>query len=290
MISEKSKNAVLAIIGVLSLSLSMSVAKQLDTSIPTVMVVFVRSGFGLLFFIPIFISKRHSLSHTSNIPLHIIRIILGVSAMLCTYYTYRNLPIAFATSIGMTSPIFTTALSGLILKEVIGYKKWGLVILGYIGALIVIKPTSFILDTAIITALLANLLAAICVIIIKILSRKDSIITIMLFGNVGIFTVSFLMSIVQWHSLTYYDMGLLSLTGALGIITQICSTIVIKRTSPSFIAPFEYSRILFATVIGFIVFNEIPAMSTIIGVSIIITSTYTMIHLKKKVTVNHSAL
>ena len=70
---------------------------------------------------------------------------LAVLAMLCTYYTYRNLPIAFATSIGMTSAIFTTALSGLILKEVIGYKKWGLVILGYIGALIVIKPTSFIL-------------------------------------------------------------------------------------------------------------------------------------------------
>ena len=115
-------------------------------------------------------------------------------AMLCTYYTYRNLPIAFATSIGMTSAIFTTALSGLILKEVIGYKKWGLVILGYIGALIVIKPTIFILDTAVITALLANLLAATCIIIIKILSKKNSIITIMLVGNVGIFTVSFLMN------------------------------------------------------------------------------------------------
>lgn len=279
---EKSKSAVLAIIGVLSLSVSMSIAKQLDASIPTVMVVFVRSGFGLLFFIPILIKERSSLSRINNIPLHIIRVTLAVLAMLCTYYTYRNLPIAFATSIGMTSPIFTTALSGLILKEVIGYKKWGLVILGYIGALIVIKPTSFILDAAIITALLANLLAATCIIIIKILSKKNSIVTIMLVGNVGIFTVSFLMSLVQWHPLTAYDMGLLSLTGALGIITQLCLNIVIKRTSPSFVAPFEYSRMLFATVIGFVVFNEIPAISTIIGVSIIIASTYTMLLLKKK--------
>ena len=279
---EKSKSAVLAIIGVLSLSVSMSIAKQLDASIPTVMVVFVRSGFGLLFFIPILIKERSSLSRINNIPLHIIRVTLAVLAMLCTYYTYRNLPIAFATSIGMTSPIFTTALSGLILKEVIGYKKWGLVILSYIGALIVIKPTSFILDTAIITALLANLLAATCIIIIKILSKKNSIVTIMLVGNVGIFTVSFLMSLVQWHPLTAYDMGLLSLTGALGIITQLCLNIVIKRTSPSFVAPFEYSRMLFATVIGFVVFNEIPAISTIIGVSIIIASTYTMLLLKKK--------
>jgi drug/metabolite transporter (DMT)-like permease len=281
MISEKSKSAALAIIGVLSLSVSMSIAKQLDTSIPTVMVVFVRSGFGLLFFIPIFIKERHSLSRINNIPLHIIRVMLAVLAMLCTYYTYRNLPIAFATSIGMTSPIFTTALSGLILKEVIGYKKWGLVILGYIGALIVIKPTSFILDTAIITALLANLLAATCIIIIKILSKKNSIITIMLVGNVGIFTVSFLMSLIQWHPLSAYDMGLLSLTGALGIITQLCLNIVIKRTSPSFVAPFEYSRMLFATAIGFVVFSEIPAISTIAGVGIIIASTYTMLLLKK---------
>lgn len=141
--------------------------------------------------------ERHSLSRTTSMPLHIIRIILDVLAMLCTYYTYRNLPSAFATSIGVTGPIFTTALSGLILKEFIGYKKWVLVILGYIGVLIVIKPTSFILDIAIITALLANLLAAICIIIIKILSRKDLIITIMLFGNVGIFAVFFLVSIVQ---------------------------------------------------------------------------------------------
>ena len=279
---EKSKSAALAIIGVLSLSVSMSIAKQLDTNIPTVMVVFVRSGFGLLFFIPILIKERSSLSRINNIPLHIIRVTLAVLAMLCTYYTYRNLPIAFATSIGMTSPIFTTALSGLILKEVIGYKKWGLVILGYIGALIVIKPTSFILDTAIITALLANLLAATCIIIIKILSKKNSIVTIMLVGNVGIFTVSFLISLVQWHPLSVYDIGLLSLTGALGIITQLCLNIVIKRTSPSFVAPFEYSRMLFATVIGFVVFNEIPAISTIIGVSIIIASTYTMLLLKKK--------
>jgi drug/metabolite transporter (DMT)-like permease len=279
---EKSKSAVLAIMGVLSLSVSMSIAKQLDTNIPTVMVVFVRSGFGLLFFIPILIKERSSLSRINNIPLHIIRVALAVLAMLCTYYTYRNLPIAFATSIGMTSPIFTTALSGLILKEVIGYKKWGLVILGYIGALIVIKPTSFILDTAIITALLANLLAATCIIIIKILSKKNSIVTIMLVGNVGIFTVSFLMSLVQWHPLSAYDIGLLSLTGALGIITQLCLNIVIKRTSPSFVAPFEYSRMFFATVIGFVVFNEIPAISTIIGVSIIIASTYTMLLLKKK--------
>ena len=282
MILEKSKSAALAMIGILSLSISMAIAKQLNSSIPTAMVVFVRSGFGLLFFMPVLIKERKTLSRINNVPLHIMRVTLAVLAMLCTYYTYRNLPIAFATSIGMTGPIFITALSGLILKEVIEYKKWILVVLGYIGALIVIKPTSFIVDTAIITAILANLLAATCVIIIKILSKKNSIVTIMLVGNIGIFSVSFLISLVQWCPLNIYDIMLISFTGALGIITQLCLNIVIKRTSPSFVAPFEYSRMLFATAIGFVVFNEIPEISTIIGVSIIIASTYTMLIIKNR--------
>lgn len=103
----------------------------------------------------------------------------------------------------------------------------------------------------------------------------------MLVGNVGIFSVSFLISLVQWYPLNAYDMMLISFTGALGIITQLCLNVVIKRTSPSFVTPFEYSRMLFATAIGFVVFNEIPEISTIIGVSIIIVSTYTMLIMKQ---------
>ena len=283
MTSQQSKSAILITFGVLSLSISMAIAKHLDSSIPTTMVVFVRNSFGLLFFIPIFIKKRHCISLTNNISLHIIRIILGVFAMLCTYYTYRNLPIAFATSVGMTMPMFITTLSGLILKEYIGYKKWGLITLGYIGALIIIKPISFAINAAIVTALIANALAATCIVIIKILSRKDSVVTIMLFGNVGIFVVSFCLSFIQWHVLNFYDLILLSLTGLLGLITQICTTTAIKLTSPSFIAPFEYTRLLFAMIIGFVLFDEVPEMSTLIGMSIVVISTYTMAISKQKI-------
>lgn len=278
--SAKLISALLATIGALSLSVSMTITKQLDPNIPTTMIVFVRSGFGLLFFIPILLKEKQSLSKTTNLPLHGLRIVIGIWAMLCTYYAYRNLPIAFATSIGMTSPIFITALSALLLEEIIGYKKWGLIILGYIGVLIIIKPTNFILNTAIISALLANLLAAMCTIIIKKLSKQDSVITIMLYGNVGIFVASFIASLTQWYSLTLDEVGSLSLMGALGLITQVCSINALKLTTPSFIAPFEYSRLLFAIIIGFFIFYEIPERSTLVGVSIVIVSTYIIILLK----------
>ena len=77
-------------------------------------------------------------------------------------------------------------------------------------------------------------------------------------------------------------MTLISFTEALGIITQLCLNVVIKRTSPSFVAPFEYSGMLFATTTGLVAFNEMPAISTIIEVNIIIVSTYIILIIKNK--------
>jgi drug/metabolite transporter (DMT)-like permease len=279
--STKVISGMLATTGALSHSISMSLAKQVDPTIPTTLVVFIRSFFGLLFFLPILISQKSSLAKTKNLPLHILRVVLLVSGMLCTYYTYRNLPIAFATSIGMSGPIFVTILSVFILKEKISYIKWCLIFLGYIGVLFVIRPTSFILDIGVGTALLANLIAGLCIIIIKILSKYDSIITMMLYSNIGIAIVSFLFNMNGWQAPSLRDVGLLSCTGVLGIITQVCSVTALKHSPPSFVAPFEYTRIFFASLIGIVVFQESINIYMIIGTLIIIFSTYMITYINK---------
>lgn len=279
--TNKLISAILATTGALSLSISMCITKILDPNIPTTIIVFLRSAFGLLFLIPIFITKKQHISYTSNMSLHILRIMLGMCAMLCTYYSYRNLPITFATSIGMTSPIFIATFSGIILQEVINYKQWFCIICGYIGVLMVIRPDEYVLDIAIMSAFFANVLASICTIIIKKIAEYDSIITIMLYGNIGIFLVSSILCIPQWYTLDLIDIGLIALTGICGLITQVCSINALKLTSPGFIAPFEYFRLLFAISIGYLIFNETLCLSTIIGMTIIIMSNYIMILSKK---------
>lgn len=270
-------SAILATIGALSLSVSMSLAKQLDSNIPTTLVVFIRSCFGLLFFLPFLIKQRKSLTEINNIPLHLIRVLLGGCAMLCTYYAYRNLPIAFATSIGMSNPIFVTVLSSIILKEKIGYKKWMLIICGYIGVLTIIEPSNFVIDIGTISALLANLLAASCTIIIKILSKTNSSTTIMFYGNIGITTIFCIVSSSEWQILEHNSVLIISFMGILGLITQICTILSLKYSTPSLVAPFEYTRILFALLIGFFVFYETPDISTIVGTIIVLSSTYTLV-------------
>ena len=270
--NQKINGTILVIISALSLSISMSLVKQLNSDIPTLLAVFIRSCFGLLFLMPFLRKNPIQAIRTIKLRLHILRSILTLGAMFCTYYAYRHLPIAFATSIGMSGPLFTITLSVIILKDHIGLWKWVLVLIGYCGVILVIRPTSFIVDIAIIVALLANILSSCCIIIAKILSKNDSTITIMLYSNIGITIISALLNNYQWQILDIRDIIILSLAGLLGIISQFCTFKAFKYSNPSFLAPFEYTRMLFAILISIFIFQEQPDLFTIIGGIIIISS------------------
>jgi drug/metabolite transporter (DMT)-like permease len=280
--NTKINGAILAILAALSMSLSMTLAKHLSNDIPTSLVVFVRSCFGMLFFIPLILRNMDQGFKTTKLWLHILRACFTVGAMLCTYYTYRYLPVAFATSLGMTSALFTTILSWAILKDHVGITKWIIIFIGYCGVILVIRPTSFLLDFAIVTALLANILASCSIISAKILSRTDSTITIMLYSNICIVIFSGILNTGGWQILRIQDLMLLAGTGLLGIATQFCSMTALRFCQPSFLAPFEYTRMFFGVLIGLFIFQEIPSLYSIIGSIIIISSTYFLTKIEKK--------
>jgi len=259
-----------------------SLARSLNPDIPTSMLVFVRSCFGLLFFIPFLLKHNLEIFKTKRLHLHILRACISVTSMICTYYTYRHLPIAFATSIGMSGALFVTTLSSLILRDRIGIYRWILLIIGYVGVVIVIRPSSYILDFAIITSLLANLFMALALIVAKILSRTDSNITMMLYTNIGIVIVSALILQGDLSILSLDDIVKLSIIGLLGVSAQYIMLSALRLTSPSFIAPFEYTRIVFSTLIGIICFAEIPDIWIFIGSVVIVSATYSLTYLDAK--------
>lgn len=274
------KGAILATLSALLLSTSLSITKTLSPEIPTSLIVFIRTFFGLLFFLPFLLKNRDQFLKTKQPFVHVLRITTSVLAMLCTYYTYRHLPLSFATSLGMTGPLFTTLIAIFCLKEYVDKYKWILLILGYSGALLIIKPHNFVVDIAIMTSLLANVLAGSSIILAKILSKQDSTTTIMGYGNIGIFLAASLLNFNSWQVIGLKDLGRLALISLLGLCTQYCSITAVKLTSPSFTAPFEYARLLFSFSIGFLFFNEIPDYYTTAGSLVIIGSTYMITYRK----------
>jgi drug/metabolite transporter (DMT)-like permease len=259
--------------GSLCFTTAMSIAKLLDPSVKGAVLVFIRCLFGLIFFLPFLIKSGVQTLKTQRPFLHILRVTFTCLSITCTYYGYRNLPLAMGTAIGFTAPLMTTALAILILKENVTLTKWLLIITGYLGVLVIVQPTEFRLNDAVYILLLANLFASLSLICAKKLTATESTVNIMFYVNVISTILSGIAASFVWFTPSLPDCGLLMLLGLFGVLAQFCYVKSLQHSAPSFLAPFDYSRLIIAVPIGFILFSEMPTLWTIFGAAIIIAAT-----------------
>ncbi len=273
-LSTPVQGAMLATLSALLMSVVMAITKELTPNLPTLLIVFIRNLFGLFFALPFLIRNPKKVLKSNQYRLHGIRIMLSASAMLCTYYTYRHLPLTLATSLGMTGALFTTVLAVLFLKDKVDSIKWLCILFGYLGTLCIIQPRSLTLETGIVTSLLANFFSGCSTILGKIISKQESSLTIVSYTNIGLTIIFGVLSYPYWRVMEERDVLLLASGGLLGVSAHYCSLTALKRVSPSFLAPFGYTRLLFTCFIGFLFFHELPSFYTILGSMIVIAATY----------------
>jgi drug/metabolite transporter (DMT)-like permease len=273
-LSAPVQGAMLATLSAFLMSVLMAITKELAPDIPTTLVVFIRSLCGLLFSLPFLIKNPWKVLKSNQYGLHSVRVMLSASAMLCTYYTYRHLPLTLATSLGMTGALFTTVLTVLILKDRVDSIKWLCILFGYLGTFCIIQPRSITLEIGILTSLLANFFAGCSTIVGKIISKQDSVLTMISYTNIGLTILFGVLSYPQWQVVEGRHMLLLASCGLLGLAAHCCYLTALKKVSPSFLAPFEYTRLLFTFLIGFLYFRELPNFYTVLGSMMIIVATY----------------
>ncbi|MDK3161220.1 DMT family transporter [Kamptonema cortianum] len=209
-----------------------------------------------------------------------LRVIGVVVAMGCTYYAYRNLPLALATSIGMTGPLFTTVVSCILLKDKVSLSKWVLILVGYFGVLVIVRPHEMGISFGVWVELLANLFAALTIVCTKVLSRTEKTLTIMFYTNTVTTLVAGFVVLSVWKTPALSDMLTLMGIGAMGVFSQFCSVSSLKYANPSFLAPFEYTRLCFAIPVGYLIFQETPTWWSIAGSFIIVGATYGLTRLE----------
>lgn len=256
----------------LSISLSLAINKILGQSLNTVMIVFSRIGFGLILFAPFLLRAKASDFKTQKFPLHISRVLFTCGSMLCTYYAYSKLEISFATSLGFTAPLITTVFSIFFLGESVRWDKWIVILMGFSGVIIIAHPTNFPFSWAVVVALCANLFASSAIILLKKLTRTESVLTIMIYLNVlsFLFIGSFASTVFEMPSTK--ELMLLMCLGGFASVSQFCYAQALKNGNPSVVAPFEYSRLVFAIPIGYLLFSELPTKQTLVGSVVIIAS------------------
>ena len=266
----------------LSFSTIMSLAKALSPDLNSVVILFLRYLFGFICFVPFLIKTGSMAFYTTRPILHFIRVCCLVIAMICSYYAYRHLPLVLATSVGMTGPLFTTMLAMLLLKDPVSLSKWGVIILGYLGVLVMVRPHDMSFDIGVGVALLANLFAGFAIIAIKQLSRTESTATLMIYINTFTTIIAGILVIAVWETPSSHDFTLLMMIGALGLLSQYALVTAMKHANPSYLAPFEYMRMCFAIPVGYFFFEEIPTFWVLLGSVIIIAATYALTRLELK--------
>lgn len=278
--SPKLIGAAFMLLWALAFSLAMATAKTLSPEVDTLILLFMRYFFGLVFFSPFLMRSELKDFKTSRPLLHLTRIICVGAAMGCTYYAYRNLPLALATSIGMTGPLFTTMLSMMLLKDSVSLPKWALIFFGYLGVLVMVQPHEMPISLAVWVELFANLFAALSIICVKLLSRTESTLTIMLYANTATTFIVGLLALSIWKTPALSDILTLMVIGGLGVFSQYCSVTALRYANPSYLAPFEYTRLCFAVPVGYLLFQELPTFWTFLGSLMIIGATYGLTRLE----------
>jgi len=215
---------------------------------------------------------------TSHPGRHILRGCCGFFAPLAFFTSLKSLPLADATVIFFSSTFILTAASAIFLKEQVGVHRWSAVLIGFIGVVIAMEPRGGGDLQAYLLVLAAAIIYAMIFVSGKHLSRNDSVISMVFSLHLGMGLMGTLALPWFWVPLSLVEIGQLCLLAVIALFAHYMFTAAFARADVSALAPFEYTSLLWATTIGYFVWQDIPTTEVWIGAGIIISCGLYVVH------------
>jgi len=237
-------------------------------------VAFFRTIFVLIIFLPLVARNGISSLKSNNIKLQTFRAIVGSVAMLCMFYGLSITELAKATALMFTVPIFATILAILFLKEIVGIRRWLAMIVGFTGAVIVLRP-DVELGFGPLLILCASLMWSSSMLMAKTLTKTDSISSITFWQAAGLIPATFILAIPVWQWPNLNQLFMFLMIAIAGTLVHWFLNEALKRAEISALLPLDYLRLIWSVSMGFIFFNELPHAGLWFGAALILgASTY----------------
>jgi drug/metabolite transporter (DMT)-like permease len=248
-------------------------AKLLTARYPTVEIVWARYFFHFALLLPFVLWRYGRLTFQLKRPgLQIVRGSLLMVSTACFFGAIADIPLADALAIVFVYPFIVTALAPLLLGDQVGVWRWGAVVVGFIGALIIIRPGFQELSPAMLMALGAGSVYALYVLLTRKMAGGDPpLLTLLMTGVVGTVVMSLIVPFV-WVMPTNEDLAIMVALGALAALGHYMIIVAHEWASAPQLAPFGYVEIVSATIVGFLMFGDLPEPLTWIGMAIIVAS------------------
>lgn len=227
--------------------------------------------------------KFSNLRRTERPLLQIIRPAFLVCSISSLFIGLTYLPIAEATVIGFVAPLFITALSVPILKEHVDIHRWSAVAIGLAGVIIIIRPGGDLWHLASVMPLLGALFFALFQIITRLLAATERTHTTLFYTGLGGLAWSSLIVPFVWVTPSITHIFVFLSTGAMGAMAHLCMISAFDRAEASLLAPYNYTKLIWVSVLGYLIFNDVPSLDMWIGAIIIVSAGFYVLYREKNI-------
>lgn len=255
------------------------IVRHVGSDMNPIQAAFLRYVIGLVLLIPLIMRLRLGAEmRRARFGWHGLRgLIHGVAVMLW-FYAMTRIPIAEVTALGFTAPIFSTVGAAMFLGERLHIRRIGAVLMGFAGALIILRPGMAAVDIGAVAMVIAAPMFAGSKLIAKLLTRTESGPAIVAILSVVVTFVTLVPALLVWRTPTMEEMGWISLTAVLATLSHLAMTQAFKVADLSVTQPVEFLQLVWATLLGLYVFGEVPDFFTWIGGAVIVASASYIAH------------
>lgn len=268
-LSDTTVSIILMIISGFSFVVMHSAAKFLSDQIHIFEITFLRCALVAFVLAPMIFKEGKSSLITKQPKFQIYRIITNSIAMLCFFYGLTLTTLAEVTALNLTVPIFTTLLAFLFLNEKLKKHRLSALFIGFLGAIIVLRPDISI-NIGGVLILISALIWSVSLIFIKKLTETDSPVTISLYAGVGMVPATFVAAYPYLIMPNLYQFLIILFIAVTGTIAQTLLNSAFKRGQLAILLPFDYLKLIWSVLIGYTIFVESTTISLWIGGTLIV--------------------
>ena len=246
--------------------------KIASSELPAPQLVFFRSVIGLLIILPIVLPRGRQFIKTPILHLHMFRGFISLCAMTCFFYAIGNVGLSEATLLNATSPLFVGILAISALKEKINLRTAIALIIGFIGVSFILKPGTAFFTFAALVGLCSGFFIACAKILVRYMASTEPVLRTVFYFSVFSTLYSSILMIWFWQTPNMHDILVMALAGLFATGGQTLLTYAFTHNEAVSVAPFTYVTVIIATLIGWLVWNEVPDIGSGVGAVLIISA------------------
>jgi len=260
------------LVAVFLFALNSAVGKWLVAKYPVGEFMLIRSAFTLILLSPfIWYAGRAAFASVPRPGLQVLRVIFSSLEVAMFFWAVSYLPLADTTTFYLAGPIYVTALSVLLLRERVGWRRWTAVLIGFTGVVIALRPSSASFTLPALIALSGSVIYALVMITTRALRETNDMFLITAYF-LGAFAFGAAATPFGWVTPAAYDFLFFCGVGVANIVAQFCVIRSLKLASASVVVPYQYTLLIWAVLFGWLLFAELPDIYTVAGAMIIVAA------------------